>query len=67
MYKQAYLGEEGIETMDLLSLFDKCVVLGNTFQGEFVHQVSHEWLNHVLILFISYEFEGVPHSLPRTA
>ena len=40
--------------MNLLSFFDKGVVLGNTFQGEFVHEISHEWLDHVFVLPVSY-------------
>jgi hypothetical protein len=40
--------------MDFLSFFDKCVVLRNTFQGEFVHQIGHEWLDHMFILFVSF-------------
>lgn len=52
--RRTYFGEEGVETMNLLSFFDKGVVLGNTFQGKFVHEISHEWLDHVLVLPVSY-------------
>ena len=40
--------------MNLLSFFDKGVVLGNTFQGEFVHEIGHEGLDHVFVLPVSY-------------
>jgi hypothetical protein len=40
--------------MDFLSFFDKCVVLSYTFQGEFVHQIGHEWLDHMFILLVSF-------------
>jgi hypothetical protein len=45
-----YFGEEGVETVDLLSFFDKSVVLSYTFQGELVHEIGHEGLNHMSIL-----------------
>ena len=53
--------------MNLLSFFDKGVVLGNTFQGEFVHEISHEWLDHMFVLPISYRLCKVSSSLLRTA
>jgi len=33
-------GEESVETVDLLSLLDKCVVLSDSLQGQLVHQVD---------------------------
>jgi hypothetical protein len=36
--------------MDLLTLFDISIVLGDTFQREFVHEVDLVWLDHVSVL-----------------
>jgi len=48
--QEADLGEQGIEAVDFLPLFDICVELGDTFQREFIHEVDLEWLDHVSIL-----------------
>ena len=43
--------EERVETVDLLPLFDKSIILGNASQGEFVHQVDFVRVPHVFILY----------------
>jgi hypothetical protein len=35
-----YLGEEGVQAVDLLSFFDIGIVLRDTTQGEFVHEID---------------------------
>mgnify|MGYP007051646149 CR=1 FL=1 len=48
--KTTYLGEERVETVNLLPLFDIGVVLGDTAEGELVHQIDLVWGTHVLVL-----------------
>ena len=48
------LGEESVETVDLLSLLDVGVILGHTFQGELVHQVDRVGASEVALLFIKW-------------
>lgn len=43
------LGEEGVQAVDLLLLFDKGVVLGDAAQGEFVHEVDFVGARHVFV------------------
>lgn len=43
------LVEERVEAVDLLLLFDKCIVLRNTAQSELIHQVDLEWIGHMLV------------------
>lgn len=43
------LREESVEAVDFLALFHKGVVLGNTAQSKFVHEVDLEGVFHVLI------------------
>ena len=42
--------EEGVQTVDLLLFFDESIVLGNTAESQFVHQVDLIRTIHVLIL-----------------
>lgn len=42
------LGEQGIEAVHLLPLLDERVVLGDTLQGELLHQVDLVWLAQML-------------------
>lgn len=44
------LVEKCVQAMNLLLLFNKGVVLGDTAESEFVHQVDLVWLVHVLVL-----------------
>lgn len=44
------LVEEGVQTVHLLLLFNKCVVLRDTAECEFIHQVDLVWRVHVLVL-----------------
>lgn len=46
------LGEKGVEAMHFLSFFDESVVLSNTTEGEFLHEVNLVGRVHVLILEI---------------
>lgn len=43
-------GEEGVQAVDLLLLFNKGVVLGDTAEGELVHEVDLVGVVHVLVL-----------------
>lgn len=45
-------GEEGVQAVDLLLLFDEGVVLSDTAEGELVHQVNLVWVVHVLVLWL---------------
>ena len=45
-----YLGEEGVEAVDLLAFLEKGIVLGKTTQGQLVHEVDLVGLDHMLIL-----------------
>lgn len=47
---QAYLGKEGVKTMNFLRFFNIGVILSDTFKSKFVHEVDFVWLNHVLVL-----------------
>jgi hypothetical protein len=61
------LGEEGVQAVDLLLLFDKGVVLGNTPQSELIHQVNLIGTGHVLIRKVldrQRECGGEKHNLP---
>ena len=42
-----YFREERVQTMDLLSFLNESVVLGDAFQGQFVHQIDFVGLFHV--------------------
>ena len=42
-------GEEGIEAMDFLALFNEGVILGDTAQSEFIHEVDFVRIIHVLV------------------
>ena len=42
------LGEERVEAVDLLPLLHEGVVLGDSLQGQFVHQVDLVRISHVL-------------------
>lgn len=53
VYHLADLGEESVETVDLLTFLDVGIVLRDTLEGEFVHEVDDCWLNHVMILSVS--------------
>lgn len=53
--------------MDLLSFFDKRVVLSYTFQGELVHEIGHEGLDHMSILDDKRGAEDEFNYLPRIA
>ena len=44
------LAEKGVQTVNLLFLFDVCVVLGNTPKGELLHEIDFVWLVEVLVL-----------------
>lgn len=44
------LREEGVEAMDLLLLIDITVILGDTSQGEFVHEIDLVWVPHMFVL-----------------
>ena len=44
------LGEECIETVHFLALFDKRIVLRHTAEREFIHEVDLVRLDHVLVL-----------------
>jgi hypothetical protein len=44
------LGEEGVEAVYFLLFLNKGVVLGNTAQSEFVHQVDDVCIGHELVL-----------------
>lgn len=39
--------------MDFLPFFDVGVILRDTFQCEFIHEIDLEWLDHVSVLLIS--------------
>src|ERR1700712_5112830 len=43
------LGEERVETVDLLFLLNKSVVLSNTAKSELVHEVDFIRIGHVLV------------------
>lgn len=45
-----HLGEESVEAVNLLPFFDVGVILGDTLEGEFFHQVDFVWLHHVSVL-----------------
>lgn len=42
------LREECVQAVDFLLLFNEGVILGDTAEGEFVHEVDFVWLVHVL-------------------
>ena len=42
-----YFRKECVQTMDLLSFLNEGVVLGDAFQGQFVHQIDFVGLFHV--------------------
>ena len=42
-------GEQSIEAVDLLLLFNKCIVLSNTTKSKFVHEVDFVWIVHILV------------------
>eukprot|EP00580_Thalassiosira_gravida_P008308 CAMPEP_0201633804 /NCGR_PEP_ID=MMETSP0493-20130528/6984_1 /ASSEMBLY_ACC=CAM_ASM_000838 /TAXON_ID=420259 /ORGANISM="Thalassiosira gravida, Strain GMp14c1" /LENGTH=112 /DNA_ID=CAMNT_0048105563 /DNA_START=633 /DNA_END=971 /DNA_ORIENTATION=- len=42
------LGEEGVEAVDLLALFDIGVELGDAAEGKLLHQVDGIWFGDVL-------------------
>lgn len=65
MTKLAHLGEQRVETVHFLSLFDIGVVLGDTFQGELIHEVDVEGLDHVSILPVSLAGRGPTWSTHR--
>ena len=44
------LGKQCIETMNLLPFFHKSVILCDTAECEFVHEVDLVWSLHVLVL-----------------
>ena len=46
----SHLGEESIEAVNLLSLLNKGVVLGNTLEGELFHEIDLVWLVKMPIL-----------------
>jgi hypothetical protein len=48
--REMYLGEKGVETVNLLSLLDEGVVLGDSSKRELLHEVDLVGLNHVLLL-----------------
>jgi hypothetical protein len=48
--RPTYLGEKSVETVDLLTLLDIGVVLGNTTKGKFIHEIDFIRIVHVLIL-----------------
>ena len=43
------LGEQSVQTMNLLAFFDKGVVLGDSTESEFVHEVDLVRRVHVLV------------------
>ena len=45
-----YLGEKGVEAVDLLSLLNIRVVLGYSAQCQLLHEVNLVWSVHVLLL-----------------
>jgi len=44
------LGEESIQTVNLLSFFDIGIILGDTAKGKFIHQVDFVRRFHVFVL-----------------
>jgi hypothetical protein len=44
------LGEKCVETMDLLPLFQECVVLSDTTKSQLVHEVDLVRVLHMLVL-----------------
>ena len=51
-------GEEGVQAVDLLLLFNEGVVLGDTPEGEFVHEVDLIWFLHMLVFeFLDHHWE----------
>mmetsp|Transcript_53035 Transcript_53035/g.60775 ORF Transcript_53035/g.60775 Transcript_53035/m.60775 type:complete len:339 (-) Transcript_53035:703-1719(-) len=44
------LGEEGVQAMNLLLFFDESIVLGNTLQSEFFHQIDCIGIGQILVL-----------------
>ncbi len=43
------LGEEGVQAVDFLLLFDEGVVLGDSAESEFVHEIDLVGISHMLI------------------
>jgi hypothetical protein len=44
------LGEQRVQTVDLLFLLEISVVLSHTFQGQLIHQIDELWVWHVFLL-----------------
>jgi len=44
------LGEQGIQTMNLLSLLYVGIILGDTAKGQFIHKVDLMWGSHMFVL-----------------
>ena len=49
-HKTANLGEERIQTVDLLSLLDVGIILGDATQSKLLHEVNLVRVLHVLVL-----------------
>lgn len=45
-----YLGEKGVETVNLLTLLNVGVILSDTTKGKFVHEIDFIRILHMLIL-----------------
>lgn len=50
MFPYLQLGEECVETVDLLLFLDKGVVLSDSLQRQLLHQVNLVWVSQVLPL-----------------
>ncbi len=47
-----YLGEQRVQAMNLLAFLYECIVLGNTSQRQFLHQIDFVRVAHVAVLFM---------------
>ena len=64
---QARLGEESVEAVDFLPFLDVGVVLGDTLEGEFFHEVDDCWLDHVTFLLVSLRLTETRRDSLRSA
>mmetsp|Transcript_11970 Transcript_11970/g.18083 ORF Transcript_11970/g.18083 Transcript_11970/m.18083 type:complete len:338 (-) Transcript_11970:898-1911(-) len=46
----AEFGKEGVKTVNLLLFFDKRIVLGDTFEGELLHEINFIRLDEIAVL-----------------
>jgi hypothetical protein len=49
--KKSNLGKEGVETMNLLPLFDVGIILSDASESKFIHEINFMWSIHMFVLF----------------